>query len=68
MLMKSTTSKKLTNIIIWLSVGPPVIVVPPQSTALNMSQNALLRCQAVSDPPNMTYVWQKGGENVHHIE
>ncbi|XP_051269409.1 protein turtle homolog A isoform X2 [Dicentrarchus labrax] len=48
--------------------GPPVIVVPPKSTSLNMSQNALLRCQAVADPPNMTYVWQKGGENVHHIE
>lgn len=51
-----------------LPLGPPVIVVPPKSTSLNMSQNALLRCQAVADPPNMTYVWQKGGENVHHIE
>uniref|UniRef100_A0A8C2Z4B0 Immunoglobulin superfamily, member 9a n=1 Tax=Cyclopterus lumpus TaxID=8103 RepID=A0A8C2Z4B0_CYCLU len=48
--------------------GPPVIVTPPTSTALNKSQNALLRCQAVADPPNMTYVWQRGGENVHHIE
>ncbi|XP_039636389.1 LOW QUALITY PROTEIN: protein turtle homolog A [Perca fluviatilis] len=48
--------------------GPPVIVVPPKSTSLNKSQNALLQCQAVADPPNMTYVWQKGGENVHHIE
>ncbi|XP_056287947.1 protein turtle homolog A [Pseudoliparis swirei] len=48
--------------------GPPVIVIPPTSTALNKSQNALLRCQAVADPPNMTYVWQRGGENVHHIE
>ncbi|XP_040915450.1 protein turtle homolog A isoform X2 [Toxotes jaculatrix] len=48
--------------------GPPVIVVPPKSTSLNMSQNALLRCQAVADPPNMTYVWQKGGENIYHIE
>ncbi|XP_037547995.1 protein turtle homolog A, partial [Nematolebias whitei] len=48
--------------------GPPVIVIPPKSTTLNMSQNALLQCQAVADPPNMTYVWQKGGENVHHIE
>uniref|UniRef100_A0A668A8Q9 Immunoglobulin superfamily, member 9a n=1 Tax=Myripristis murdjan TaxID=586833 RepID=A0A668A8Q9_9TELE len=48
--------------------GPPVIVIPPKSTSLNMSQNALLRCQAVADPPNMTYVWQKGGENVYHIE
>ncbi|KAK2818926.1 hypothetical protein Q5P01_024487 [Channa striata] len=48
--------------------GPPVIVVPPENTSLNMSQEALLRCQAVADPPNMTYVWQKGGENVYHIE
>lgn len=48
--------------------GPPVIVVPPKSTSLNMSQNALLQCQAVADPPNMTYVWNKGEENVHHIE
>ncbi|XP_075312629.1 protein turtle homolog A, partial [Odontesthes bonariensis] len=48
--------------------GPPVIVVPPKSTSVNMSQNALLQCQAVADPPNMTYVWQRGRENVHHIE
>ncbi|XP_026153415.1 protein turtle homolog A-like [Mastacembelus armatus] len=48
--------------------GPPVIVIPPKSTTLNMSQNALLHCQAVADPPNMTYVWMKGGENVYHIE
>lgn len=51
-----------------LPPGPPVIVVPPKSTSLNMSQNALLQCQAVADPPNMTYVWRKDGENVHHIE
>uniref|UniRef100_A0A4W5KB36 Immunoglobulin superfamily, member 9a n=1 Tax=Hucho hucho TaxID=62062 RepID=A0A4W5KB36_9TELE len=48
--------------------GPPVIVIPPNDTTLNMTQNALLRCQAVADPPNMTYVWQRQGENVHHIE
>ncbi|KAF7656898.1 hypothetical protein LDENG_00034970 [Lucifuga dentata] len=48
--------------------GPPIIVVPPKNTSLNMSQNALLQCQAVADPPNMTYVWQKGGENVYHVE
>ncbi|XP_054896299.1 protein turtle homolog A isoform X2 [Poeciliopsis prolifica] len=48
--------------------GPPVIIIPPKDTTLNMSQNALLQCQAVADPPNMTYVWQKAGENVHHIE
>ncbi|XP_041666256.1 protein turtle homolog A [Cheilinus undulatus] len=48
--------------------GPPVIIVPPKSTSVNMSKDALLRCQAVADPSNMTYVWQKGGENVYHIE
>ncbi|KAL0965550.1 hypothetical protein UPYG_G00282800 [Umbra pygmaea] len=48
--------------------GPPVIVIPPEDTTLNMTQNALLRCQAVADPPNMTYVWQRQGENVYHIE
>lgn len=48
--------------------GPPVILVPPQNTSLNMSQDALLQCQAVADPPNMTYVWQKERENVYHRE
>lgn len=48
--------------------GPPVIIIPPKSTSLNMSQNALLQCQAVADPPNMTYVWHKGEENVYHID
>uniref|UniRef100_A0A3B4BK78 Immunoglobulin superfamily, member 9a n=1 Tax=Periophthalmus magnuspinnatus TaxID=409849 RepID=A0A3B4BK78_9GOBI len=48
--------------------GPPVIIIPPKSTWLNMSQNALLQCKAVSDPPNMTYVWHKGKENVYHID
>ncbi|XP_061657791.1 protein turtle homolog A [Syngnathoides biaculeatus] len=48
--------------------GPPVIIVPPKSISLNVSQNALLRCQAVADPSNMTYVWLKGGENVYHVE
>uniref|UniRef100_A0A3Q3WK04 Uncharacterized protein n=1 Tax=Mola mola TaxID=94237 RepID=A0A3Q3WK04_MOLML len=48
--------------------GPPVIVIPPKSISVNMSRDALLQCQAEADPPNMTYVWQKDGENVHHIE
>ncbi|XP_061656089.1 protein turtle homolog A-like isoform X2 [Phyllopteryx taeniolatus] len=48
--------------------GPPVIIVSPKSTSLNVSQNALLHCQAVADPSNMTYVWLKGGENVYHVE
>ncbi|XP_053500703.1 protein turtle homolog A-like [Ictalurus furcatus] len=49
-------------------IGPPVILIPPTDTVLNMSHNALLRCQAEADPPNMTYVWMKEGENVYHIE
>ncbi|KAI4876365.1 hypothetical protein NFI96_017830 [Prochilodus magdalenae] len=48
--------------------GPPVIIIPPTDTVLNMSQNALLQCRAEADPPNMTYVWMKEGENVYHIE
>ncbi|XP_072309375.1 protein turtle homolog A-like [Eucyclogobius newberryi] len=48
--------------------GPPVIIKPPKSARLNMSQDALLQCQAVSNPPNMTYVWLKGPENVYHID
>ncbi|XP_077353763.1 protein turtle homolog B-like [Festucalex cinctus] len=48
--------------------GPPVIIVPPKSTTHNVSQDALLHCQAVADPSNMTYVWLKGAENVYHLE
>ncbi|KAK7896621.1 hypothetical protein WMY93_021946 [Mugilogobius chulae] len=48
--------------------GPPVIMIPPKNTRLNISQNALLQCQAVSNPPNMTYVWLKGQENVYHMD
>ncbi|KAB5543814.1 hypothetical protein PHYPO_G00083980 [Pangasianodon hypophthalmus] len=48
--------------------GPPVILIPPTDTVLNISHDALLRCQAEADPPNMTYVWMRDGENVYHIE
>ncbi|GAA6080768.1 protein turtle homolog A, partial [Tachysurus ichikawai] len=48
--------------------GPPFILIPPTDTVLNMSHNALLRCQAEADPPNMTYVWMRDGDNVYHIE
>ncbi|XP_056147181.1 protein turtle homolog A-like [Lampris incognitus] len=64
----SNTEGNVTHVMKLKIKGPPVIVLPPKSTSLNMSQNALLRCQAVADPPNMTYVWQRRGENVHHIE
>lgn len=49
-------------------LGPPVIRVPPKDLVLNISQKAQLRCQAEADPPNMTYVWQKEGENIYHIQ
>ncbi|XP_072570036.1 uncharacterized protein [Paramormyrops kingsleyae] len=48
--------------------GPPVIITPPEDTALNMSQDALLQCQAEADPPNMTYVWLKQDVNVYHVD
>ncbi|XP_029371877.1 protein turtle homolog A isoform X2 [Echeneis naucrates] len=64
----SNTEGNVTHMTKVMIKGPPVIVVPPKSTSLNISQNARLQCQAVADPPNMTYVWQKGGENVYHIE
>ncbi|XP_043106664.1 protein turtle homolog A isoform X2 [Puntigrus tetrazona] len=49
-------------------IGPPVIVIPPTDTVLNMTQDAKLKCQAEADPPNMTYVWQRQGEDIYHIE
>ncbi|KAL4609253.1 hypothetical protein GN956_G23447 [Arapaima gigas] len=48
--------------------GPPVIVTAPEDTAMNMSRDALLRCRAEADPPNMTYVWRKDGVNVYHAD
>lgn len=58
----------LSCFVIRAPVGPPVIIRHPKSISVNVSQNALLRCQAVADPPNMTYIWQKDGENVYHVE
>ncbi|KAL2099950.1 hypothetical protein ACEWY4_004344 [Coilia grayii] len=52
---------------LWVK-GPPVIRVPPKDLALNVSQKAQLQCWAEADPPNMTYVWQREGENVYHIQ
>ncbi|XP_051972038.1 protein turtle homolog A-like [Xyrauchen texanus] len=49
-------------------IGPPVIIIPPTDTFRNMSQDAKLKCQAEADPPNMTYVWQRQGEDIYHIE
>lgn len=49
-------------------LGPPIIIVHPQSISVNISRDAQLQCQAYADPPNMTYVWRKNGENVYHTE
>lgn len=54
--------------LICVPTGPPVIVSRPKNIFVNMSHNAMLRCHAVADPPNMTYIWQKDGENVYHVE
>lgn len=48
--------------------GPPIILISPEDTTLNMSQDALLQCQADAYPSNLTYEWMKQGQNVYHIE
>ncbi|XP_073686216.1 protein turtle homolog A isoform X2 [Garra rufa] len=64
----SNTEGNVTHLIKLKVIGPPVIVIPPTDTILNISQDAKLKCQAEADPPNMTYVWQKQGEDIYHIE
>lgn len=51
-----------------LSSGPPIILISPEDTTLNMSQDAVLQCQADAYPSNLTYEWLKQGQNVYHIE
>ncbi|KAK2837512.1 hypothetical protein Q5P01_014724 [Channa striata] len=48
--------------------GPPIIIISPEDTTLNMSQDAVLQCQADAYPSNLTYEWLKQGQNVYHIE
>ncbi|XP_072288674.1 uncharacterized protein igsf9b [Eucyclogobius newberryi] len=48
--------------------GPPIILISPEDTTLNMSQDAVLQCQADAYPSNLTYEWVKQGQNVYHIE
>ncbi|XP_069073866.1 protein turtle homolog A isoform X2 [Pleurodeles waltl] len=47
--------------------GPPIIVVPPENTTVNISQNAFLACQAEAYPANLTYTWLQGNNNVFHL-
>ncbi|KAE8588586.1 hypothetical protein XENTR_v10022623 [Xenopus tropicalis] len=44
--------------------GPPIIVVPPENTTVNVSQDAFLTCQAEAYPANLTYTWFQGSNNV----
>ncbi|XP_052460869.1 uncharacterized protein igsf9b [Carassius gibelio] len=48
--------------------GPPIIIIPPEDATMNMSQDAILQCQAEAYPSNLTYEWWKQGQNVYHIE
>lgn len=48
--------------------GPPIIIISPEDISLNMSQDAVLQCQADAYPSNLTYEWMKQGQNVYHIE
>ncbi|KAM8920786.1 protein turtle homolog A isoform 3-T3 [Pelodytes ibericus] len=45
--------------------GPPTIVIPPENTTVNVSQNAFLTCQAEAYPANLTYSWFQGNSNVY---
>ncbi|KAK6313102.1 hypothetical protein J4Q44_G00164490 [Coregonus suidteri] len=48
--------------------GPPLIIIAPEDTTLNISQDAVLQCQAEAYPSNLTYEWWKQGQNVYHID
>ncbi|XP_051760409.1 protein turtle homolog A isoform X1 [Ctenopharyngodon idella] len=48
--------------------GPPIIIISPEDTTMNMSQDAVLQCQAEAYPSNLTYEWWKQDQNVFHIE
>ncbi|XP_012664075.1 protein turtle homolog A isoform X1 [Otolemur garnettii] len=50
-----------------LVLGPPVIVVPPKNSTVNVSQDVSLACQAEAYPANLTYSWFQDGINVFHI-
>ncbi|KAM4662981.1 protein turtle homolog A [Discoglossus pictus] len=47
--------------------GPPIIVVPPENTTVNISQDAFLTCQAEAYPTNLTYSWFQGSSNVYLV-
>ncbi|XP_028852567.1 protein turtle homolog A isoform X2 [Denticeps clupeoides] len=64
----SNSEGNLTHTTQLLVKGPPVIIIPPEDTVMNMSQDAVLQCQAKAYPSNLTYEWWKQGVNVFHLE
>ncbi|XP_027695837.1 protein turtle homolog A isoform X1 [Vombatus ursinus] len=63
----SSTEGSTTHATHLLVHGPPVIVVPPENSTVNASQDASLACQAQAHPANLTYSWYQGSTNVFHI-
>ncbi|KAF5905338.1 protein turtle A-like isoform X2, partial [Clarias magur] len=64
----SNSEGNLTHITHLQVKGPPVIVISPEDTTMNMSESAVLRCRADAYPSNLTYEWQKEEQNVYNIE
>uniref|UniRef100_A0A3B4DJX9 Immunoglobulin superfamily, member 9b n=1 Tax=Pygocentrus nattereri TaxID=42514 RepID=A0A3B4DJX9_PYGNA len=64
----SNSEGNLTHITQLQVKGPPVILISPEDTTMNMSQDAILQCQADAYPSNLTYEWWKEGQNVYHVE
>ncbi|XP_066499348.1 uncharacterized protein igsf9b [Hoplias malabaricus] len=64
----SNSEGNLTHITHLQVKGPPVILISPVDTTMNMSQDAILQCQAEAYPSNLTYEWWKEGQNVFHVE
>ncbi|XP_060788689.1 protein turtle homolog A-like [Neoarius graeffei] len=64
----SNSEGNLTHVTQLQVKGPPVIVIAPEDTTMNMSQDAVLHCHADAYPSNLTYEWQKEGQNVYNVE
>uniref|UniRef100_A0A8C9SQP5 Immunoglobulin superfamily, member 9b n=1 Tax=Scleropages formosus TaxID=113540 RepID=A0A8C9SQP5_SCLFO len=64
----SNAEGNLTHATQLLVKGPPIIIISPEDATLNMSQDAVLQCQAEAYPANLSYMWWREGEDVHHIE
>ncbi|XP_036986613.2 protein turtle homolog A isoform X3 [Artibeus jamaicensis] len=63
----SSTEGSTTHTTQLLVLGPPVIVVPPNNSTVNASQDISLACQAEAYPANLTYSWFQDSINVFHI-